>query len=148
MPAIPFGDMTANFDVVRRERIESKKDRIRDEMIELEALVTGWEQEAQDRKDDVPMVVAVRAMEHERNRLLDELEPLHGDVVKAFEGLTSAGASWYREVLKRVEDWIPGRRDNPVQLRDRALEIVDGLSPDSLKPHELATLRQALKLIR
>ena len=148
MPAMPFGDMTANFDAVRRERIEREKDRLRTEMSDMEELVTGWEQEAESRNDDVPMVVAVRAMEHERNRLLDELEPLHNEVVDAITYLTSPTGTWYRDMAERVKGWIPDRRDNPAQLRDRALEIVDGLGLDSPKPHELATLRQALKLIR
>lgn len=151
MPAMPFGDMTANFDTVRRERIETKKDRLRTEMSEMEELVTGWEQEAESRNDDVPMVVAVRAMEHERSRLLDELEPLHNDVVKAIEGLSSPGATWYRGVMERVREWIPDRRCDPAQLRDRAIGIVDTLQTETHrlpKPHELATIRQALKLIR
>jgi hypothetical protein len=32
MPAIPFGTLTADFDEDRRNRIEEKKDTIRDEM--------------------------------------------------------------------------------------------------------------------
>jgi hypothetical protein len=151
MPAMPFGDMTANFDVVRRERIEREKDRIRTGMSDLETLVTGWEQEAQSRNDDVPMVVAVRAMEYERGRLLDDLEPLHDDVVKVIERLTSSGASRYRDVSERVRAWVPDRRADPAQLRDRAMGIVDTLQTETHrlpKPHELATIQQALKLIR
>jgi hypothetical protein len=149
MPAMPFGDMTANFDFARRERIEAEKDRIRSEMSEMEELVTGWEQEAESTKDDIPMVVATRAMEYERNRLLNELEPLHGEVAEALVYLSSPTNSWYRDMSERVRAWITDRRDNPAQIRDRALEIVDTLSTSgSPKPHELAIIRQALKLIR
>jgi hypothetical protein len=151
MPAMPFGDMTANFDVVRRERIEQKKDRLRTEMSDMEELVTGWEQEAQDRNDDIPMVVAVRAMEHERGRLLDELEPLHNEVVDALVYLSSPTGTWYRNMADRVRAWIPDRRCDPSQIRDRALDILDTIQTETHrlpKPHELATIRQALKLIR
>ena len=147
---MPFGDMVANFDVVRRERIEQEKDRLRTEMSDLETLVTGWEQEAQDRNDDVPMVVAVRAMEHERNRLLNELEPLHGEVADAIEYLSSPTGTWYRDMAARVRSWVPDRRSDPAELRNRAIGIVDSVISESRlpKPHELATIRQALKLIR
>jgi hypothetical protein len=113
MPAMPFGDMTANFDFARRERIEAEKDRIRSEMSEMEELVTGWEQEAESTKDDIPMVVATRAMEYERNRLLNELEPLHGEVAEALVYLSSPTNSWYRDMSERVRAWITDRRDNP-----------------------------------
>jgi hypothetical protein len=142
MPAIPFGTT----DPERRARIEEKKELIRVDIYEMEELVTGWEEEA--RNDDVPMVVATRAMEHERNRLLDELEPLHDEVAEALTYLTSPTDSWYRGMAERVRGWVPDRRDDPIRLRNRALEIVYGLGTDLPKPHELATIRQALKLIR
>jgi hypothetical protein len=51
-------------------------------------------------------------------------------------------------MAERVRGWVPDRRDDPIRLRNRALEIVYGLGTDLPKPHELATIRQALKLIR
>lgn len=150
MSAMPFGDMVANFDVTRRNQIEAEKARIRSEISDMEELVTGWEQEAQDRSDDVPMVVSVRAMEHERGRLLDELEPLHNEVADAIEYLSSPTDTWYRDMADRVRNWVPDRRRDPAELRDRAIGIVDSVISESRspKPHELATIRQALKLIR
>lgn len=152
MPAMPFGTLTQDFTSERRERIEKKKDSIRNEIDSdgFQSLVTEWESDSESMPDP-PLYIAGKAIELAVNDLLKDLEPLHKRICNAIVELLQSGPKIsgpkYQEIAAlcgEVERWASEHR--PPDLVDQALEILSTI-PDSEENSDCPTLSE-LGIIR
>ena len=144
-----------DFTPERRERIEKKKNELRNEIDfeKFQSLVTEWESDSESMPDPA-LYIAGKAVEFAVNDLLDELEPLHNRICNAIvELLQSApkiSGPRYQEIAAlcgEVERWAPEHR--PPDLVDLALEILSTIpdsegNPDCPTLSELGIIRKAL----
>lgn len=152
---MPFGTLTQDFTPERRERIEGKKNRIRDEIDfeKFQGLVTEWESDSGSMPDP-SLYIAGKAVEFAVTNLLDELEPLHDNICNTIVELLQSGPGIsgprYQDIAAlcgEVERWVSEHR--PLDLIDQALEILSTIpdsdgNPDCPTLSELGIIRQAL----
>lgn len=159
MPAMPFGTLTQDFTPERRERIEKKKQAVRDEINfdKFQSLVTEWESDSCSMPDPA-LYISGKAVEFATIDLLDELDPLHNRICNAIVELLQSGPKIsgprYQEISAlcgEVERWVSEHR--PPGLIDQALEILSTIpdsddNPDCPTLSELAIIRKALLSIQ
>ena len=153
MTAMPFGTLTMDLTPERRERIEVKKQTVRDQIDWFQGLVTEWESDS-ELSSDPAVYIATRAIEFATNDLLDELDPLHNRICNAIVELLQSGPKIngprYQEIAAlcgEVERWASEHR--PPSLIDQALEILSTIpdsdgNPDCPTLSELGIIRKAL----
>jgi hypothetical protein len=159
MPAMPFGTLTQDFTPERRERIEKKKNDLRNEIDfdKFQVMVTEWESESGSMPDPA-LYIAGKAIEFAVNDLLDELEPLHDRICNAIVELLQSGPGIngprYQDIAAlcgEAERWVSEHR--PPDLVDQALDIVSKIPdcdehPDFPTLSELGIIRQALLSVK
>lgn len=157
MPAMPFGTLTREFTPERRERIEKKKNELRNgiDFEKFQSLVTEWESESGSMPDP-PLYVASRAIEFAITNLLNELEPLHDRICNTIVELLQSGprisGPRYQDIAAlcgEVERWVSEHRPLDLDLVDQALEILSTIpdsdgNPDCPTLSELGIIRKAL----
>lgn len=155
MPAMPFGTLTMDFTPERRERIEKRKNDLRNEIDhdKFQVMVTEWESDSESMPDPA-LYLAGEAVEFAVNDLLDKLEPLHNRICNAIVELLQSGPGIsgprYQDIAAlcgEVERWVQEHR--PPDLVDQALEILSTIpdsdgNPDCPTLSELGIIRQAL----